>query len=71
MSFGIRVFRSEYGLSWMQARRAARLFREAPAKWPPELQKLIHQKSPSGTITAYPKDLAVVIAEFVRTHKLA
>jgi hypothetical protein len=65
MSYGIRVFRKEFGLSWMKARRAAKLFKGAPAKWPPELQKLVRQKSPSGAITSFPMDLAKLIAEFV------
>ena len=67
MSYGIRVFRKEFGLSWMKARRAAKLFNGAPAKWPAELQALVRQKSPSGAIVAFPKDLAVIVADFVRS----
>lgn len=29
MSYGIQVFRKEFGLSWMKARRAAKLFKVA------------------------------------------
>ncbi len=65
MSYGIRVFRTEFSLSWMKARQAAKLFKGAPAKWPPELQKIVRQKSPSGAITSFPRDLARIIAEFV------
>jgi hypothetical protein len=65
MSYGIRVFRNEYGLSWRKARQAAELFRRAPAKWPPALQAIVRDKSPSGAITSYPNDLARIIAEFV------
>lgn len=65
MGYGIRVFRKEFNLSWMKARQAAKLFKQAPAQWPPELQKMVRQKSPSGAIVAFPRDLARVIAEFV------
>ena len=65
MSYGIRVFRTEFGLSWMKARRAAKLFKASEAKWPPELQQIVKLKSPSGAIRSYPQDLAKVVAEFV------
>jgi hypothetical protein len=67
MAYGIRVFRNEFGLSWRKARRAAKLFSSTPAKWPPELQQVVRQKSPSGAITSFPKDLALLIADFVRS----
>jgi len=66
MGFGIRVFRNDYGLSWRKARLAAKLFKLAPAKWPPALQEIVRQKSPSGAITSYPNDLARIIADFVQ-----
>lgn len=65
MSYGIRVFRSEFGLSWMKARRAAKLFKGPQSKWPLELQQIVRSKSPSGAIKAYPQDLAKLVAEFV------
>jgi hypothetical protein len=67
MAYGIRVFRNEFGLSWRQARRAAKLFNTPPAKWPPELTQRVRQKSPSGAITSFPNDLAALIAEFVKS----
>jgi hypothetical protein len=65
MSYGIRVFRNEFGLSWMKARRAAKLFKGTQSKWPPELQQMVKLKSPSGAIRSYPQDLAKLVAEFV------
>jgi hypothetical protein len=65
MSYGIRVFRNEYGLSWMKARRAAKLFKSSQSKWPPELQQIVKSKSPSGAIRSFPQDLAKIVAEFV------
>jgi hypothetical protein len=65
MSYGIRVFHKEFGLSWMKARQAAKLFKGAQVKWPTELQELVRQKSPSGAIVAFPKELAAIVAEFV------
>lgn len=68
MGYGIRVFRNDYGLSWRKARLAAKLFRLAPTKWPPALQAIVKQKSPSGAITSFPNDLARIIADFVGTQ---
>ena len=68
MSYGIRVFRSEFGLSWMKARRAAKLFKASESKWPPVLQQMVKSKSPSGAIRSYPQDLAKLVAEFVNAR---
>ena len=65
MGYGIRVFRHDYGLSWRKARLAAKLFKLTPAKWPPALQDIVRQRSPSGVIKSFPNDLARIIADFV------
>ncbi len=69
MGYGIRVFRNDFRLSWRKARYASKLFRSKPAKWPPEFQEIVRQKSPSGVIASYPDDLAKLVAEFVGANQ--
>jgi hypothetical protein len=65
MSYGIRVFYKEFRLSYMEARRTAKLFKWAQAKRRTELQELVCQKSPSGAIAAFPRELLAIVATFL------